>query len=392
MKISVFTLLSLVGIFFTTAACIREDYTEPTEAFELEKAPLTKDIFASLNEVERAQFTAVELKELEQLLDENAFAIEVRSGTVVELPAGSQDALAAAIEAAGEGGTVLVKSGEHSESQSVTITHQVNIIGEAGASIQTNTLPIGTVGVVQPALHILNAPGVIVKGIAFNSKDPFGGTAVLVAHSPRTQIIKNSFTNHEIGVLVDYSDRVVVSGNTIATSLGWANFPGYPGYGVAIVNGRNARVIGNDITSSIFGVWACDGAGWYLGNTTHGNYIGLILCKVPQEIPLPNGEVTGSAFSANNWLTLFNKSFENLDAGYLVIDGANKNFLSSNYARDNGTYDIELVGDSERFGFFTPTSSSNRVYAWPNLLIKDCGENNKVSGSTLVDNTEDPCF
>jgi len=110
--------------------------------------------------------------------------------------------------------------------------------------------------------------------------------------------------------------------------------------------------------------------------------------------PLPGGELAGSDASAIQWRVIGNNASGNFDAGYLVIDGANNNRLADNDALSNGTYDIELAGDSFRFGFLTPKSFENSVIAgaFPNLKIKNCGENNTVVGGNLVDNSQDPCF
>jgi hypothetical protein len=118
------------------------------------------------------------------------------------------------------------------------------------------------------------------------------------------------------------------------------------------------------------------------------------LCKVPANaFPLPGGKLAGSALSAVAWKIEDNHSTGNFNAGYLVIDGANNNRLKNNNASNNGTYDIELAGDSFRFGFLTPKSFDNKVVAgkYKNILIKDCGENNKVVGGQLVDNSVDLC-
>jgi hypothetical protein len=56
---------------------------------------------------------------------------------------------------------------------------------------------------------------------------------------------------------------------------------------------------------------------------------------------------------------------------------------------------MELVGDSYRFGFLTPTSYENTVKAGSNnddLVIKDCGVDNSVTGGDQVDIDLDPCF
>lgn len=87
-----------------------------------------------------------------------------------------------------------------------------------------------------------------------------------------------------------------------------------------------------------------------------------------------------------------NDASDNLDTGHLVIDGANHNFLVNNTASNNGTYDIELVWDSYRFGFLTPACFENTVIVGsPNRTVKDCGIGNTVIGGTQIDITAAPC-
>jgi hypothetical protein len=76
---------------------------------------------------------------------------------------------------------------------------------------------------------------------------------------------------------------------------------------------------------------------------------------------LIGGVPTGAQQSAVSWTTRDNDCHDNFDVGYLVIDGANNNRLTNNAAARNANYDIELVGDSYRFGFFTPTSFEDGI-------------------------------
>ncbi len=82
--------------------------------------------------------------------------------------------------------------------------------------------------------------------------------------------------------------------------------------------------------------------------------------------------------------------------GYLAFDGANNNVLMNNSASLNSSYDIELGGESERFGFVTPTSSDNiaiQGLKYKGLKVKVCGVNNKAQGHiNLVDTDADPCY
>ena len=103
----------------------------------------------------------------------------------------------------------------------------------------------------------------------------------------------------------------------------------------------------------------------------------------------------GSEVPATQWQVHNNLASNSFDTGYLVIDGANRNHMSNNAASGNARYDIELAGDTNRFGFFAPTSRHNQVAAGSHhgLVIKDCGQRNRLKGfDAVVDTTTDPCF
>ena len=164
-------------------------------------------------------------------------------------------------------------------------------------------------------------------------------------------------------------------------------------HGIIIVNGPNARVYSNTIDRTVFGVWACDRLGYAAGNEFFGNLIGLILCNVPTALPLEDGRVIGSQTPATRWATFNNDAHDNFDVGYLVIDGATGNFLAKNKAADNGRVDYDFAGDTERFGFFTPTSSANRGWIAKDDSVLDCGLENVIFGGEVQDNTaEGACF
>ena len=180
-------------------------------------------------------------------------------------------------------------------------------------------------------------------------------------------------------------------GNKITSSTLWQT-TGVPCDGIIVCNGKSAWISNNEVESAFFGIWPCDLYGSCVNNYTHNNYIGIILCKVPDNaFRLPSGQLTGALLSSGYVKVLNNQSDNNLNVGYLVIDGANNSVLEGNRSSGNGTYDIELVGDSYRFGFFTPKSFSNRVVASPTQKVKNCGVNNTVVGGQLVNNATDPC-
>lgn len=308
----------------------------------------------------------------------------------VKVPAGSVDALAAAIAQVGDCGVVLLRSGEHRESGTVTVNHRVKILGEPGAVLISDTKPTATV---DPALHVLGASQAVVWGLELRPKESVGGAAILIENSPKAVIGQNTMRDWQYGVLIQRCDRASITENTIITTSSQTSGLAAV-YGIVSINGKHVEIEENDVSNAVFGIWVCDKNGEVEGNKLHGNFNGLMFCRVAEfDFTLPNGQPAPADFSATSWHAEDNNCYDNQDAGYLVIDGSNNNVLENNKASNNGTYDIELAGDSNRYGFFTPKSFKNKVVAgrFRNILIKNCGENNTVIGGRLVDNTQDPC-
>ncbi len=356
----------------------------------------------NLTAADETRLASESVRELEQLLAKRdgrkglsgEASSLAKKGKTVELPAGSHDGLAAAIAAAGKKGTVKVKTGLHTESHTVTITQPVTIQGESGAVFEFDTQPLPPAAALDPALYVKDADDVVIWGLEIHPKNSVGGTAILVENSEDVIIGRNTMREHQFGVMLEQADEAEIYKNTISTTTVWQTGDLADVHGIVVINGKKAEVEKNDISNALFGLWACDEYGEAERNTFHENFIGLILCKVPANaFPLPSGKLAGSALSGGKWKVEDNNATGNFDAGYLVIDGANNNFLKDNNASNNGTYDIELTGDTYRFGFLTPKSFENKVVAgkYNNIRIKNCGENNKIKGGQLVDNSQDPC-
>jgi hypothetical protein len=316
------------------------------------------------------------------------------SGTIT-VPAGSVDALASAIAQAGDGGKVLLAEGLHRESGSVLITQRVTILGEPGAILESGTSASQEpVSVVQAALHVQGADDVKISGIQFQAAPgQIGNTAILLERATQARIVGNSIEGFQFGVIVKDSERVQIQANLVQTSTAWQTGEIPIAHGIVVISGARARITANEVTGAFFAIWACDLEGTADRNVLHSNFSGLILCKVPDGAFDIGGDSSGAPRSAAGWKAHDNNAFENFDAGYLVIDGANNNRLVNNAAHANGTYDIELVGDSFRFGFLTPSSFENIVHVGSHrdLKIKDCGVGNLVDDE-VVDLTTDPCF
>jgi hypothetical protein len=297
------------------------------------------------------------------------------------LPSGSVDGLAAAIASAGPNGLVIVASGMHYESARVVISDRVTIVGMPGAVIETTTSDW------MPAIHIKNAYKVSIIGLEMrvDPEEVLANTyAILIENSDKTTLLGNTILGYDLSVFNEHGNRSVFSLNTIVGT----------GVSHAFVNanGNNVKVLGNDFSNARFGAWLCDEDGKYRYNTASNSLIGVILCKVPLAYPLPDGGITGSELPGTRWKLKWNDSQNNILVGYLVIDGANNNSIKKSTSAGNGTYEIELVGDSYRFGFYTPPAFDNYVSAYSNQTVKDCGINNTVVGGIPIDIIADPCY
>jgi len=313
----------------------------------------------------------------------------------VLLHAGSVDALAEAIAAVGPGGTVLLQSGMHFESGTVEISAPVTLVGKRGAVLESVTTPAGAYPLlVEAALHVRGTTNVTIKGLELRpAAGSDGNCAVLIEDADDVLVADNTIQGYQFGVLNQGGDGVEITGNRIRVSTRWQTGEVPEAHGIVNINGLGTRITDNRVSDGLFGIWACDRDGRASGNTVSTSFIGLILCKVPNESFLISGQDRPSATSGAGWQVHGNFASAN-DWGYLVIDGANNNTLTNNAASGSGTYDMELTADTFRFGFLTPAAFDNTVNAGAhkNLVIKDCGNNNTVTGGVQVDTSVDPCF
>jgi hypothetical protein len=315
---------------------------------------------------------------------------------IIVVPAGSNNALAQALADAGEGGIVYLRSGLHTETAKVVISKKVTLIGENGAilTIKSASTPMDlSNGVTQinPAIHVLNAPQTNIQNIEIQPIDADGSTAILYENSPLSAAMFCTMKSFIFSILVEKSNQMTIMGNKITASQLWQANPG-PNMGILISNGKSAWIENNDVQLANAGIFMSDQYGSTVGNNTHNNYWGIVLCHIaPNSLKMPDGRLTGAELSANNWKVRGNKADNNINNGYVVIDGSNNNTLEGNTSTGNGAYDIELVGQTSRIGFPMPPCFNNRVTAGAGQKVKDCGNNNTVSGGTMVsDGCGDP--
>lgn len=314
-------------------------------------------------------------------------------GTIVQaatvtLPAGSVDGLGPAIASAGPGGTVLVEAGIHTESASVLVQTPVSIIGTPGAILESvTTLPApGGPVTIDGALHVRNTSAVTLQGLELRpAAGGVGNTAIVIENAPDVVVTSNIVTGYLLGVIVHEGMRADITGNTLSIPAGGL-------HSVVIVNGEHTRVQDNTIDGGTFGIWACDAKGRATGNTVTNAQVGIILCKVPQALVI-SGNLVGSDQSATAWHVHKNDARGNF-WGYAITDGSRDNILANNAASGN-FIDVEVLGDSTFFGFFTPTASDSVIALGDDsgLTVHDCGVSTVISGNAnVLDLSVVPCF
>lgn len=337
------------------------------------------------------QLTNETLQEVEHLTQtyDNILAKAGKSASIAYVPPGSNDALADALAEAGSGGIVVLASGEHHESGTVAITHRVVLVGEPGATLLVDTQPMPAVATMDPALHVTDASWVVIWGIEVLPEGAVGGTAILAERAPNLVVGRTRIGEHQVGVAIDRTDHARIIHNRMEMSTA-ADIAAKQG--VLIINGARAVVASNTVSNATAGIFVSDKQGKLIRNETYGNVLGMLLCT-PFGLPAPSGEILNAEVSATEWLVTLNDAHDNV-WGYLVMDGSNKNTLArTNRASNNASYDVELAGDTERFGFFAPSSFENTVFAGEaGMTVKDCGMGNAVHGGTSVDTAADPCF
>jgi hypothetical protein len=368
-----------------------------------------------------------------------AFASGVQAATV-PLPAGSVDGLAAAIEAAGPGGTVIVETGLHTELHTVAITHPVSIIGEPGATIESVTAvhwvwpqsPVSdpdtsTALMVDPAFHIDDTKGVRIEGLTLQPAprpatqllaERHGSCAVLVENADGAEIVGNTISRYQFGVLVEKSNDVTIGGleegegNTISSFL-WETLADYcltHTQGVVVFNGKNTQILGNTVSDAMFGLWTGSGPGTIEGNNLVGSWVGLVLCYPPPVFEIA-GKLVGSQQASSGWSVSDNYFAWNMWTGIWVVHDANNNVIESNQYGGGrpvipptspawppqewngwmgwGTlaygYDIELAGGGYLMwdDYFMGECRENLVDEAADVLIRDCGKDNVVDGGLL---------
>ena len=350
-------------------------------------------ILKFLSDEDKQNAVAEDLESIDRML-KNPKAEDLRSrGAETHIPAGSNNALAAAIAAAGADDVIILDAGDHTETGTVVVNKKVKIYGEKGANLIFSNTPSSPIANFSPAFHIQSgAEGTIIKGLVFKGNDPIPGVCVFIDSANSIKILQNKFENWQLAIVGYTTDRLILTQNKIAVNTGWQIGAIPLAHGIIISDGNRSSIVMNEIYGGVFGIFTGGNFGLSFSNNTYQCVYGQVLCKVPPGELKINNRLINTKGSTQHWKVKYNMSNNNLAAGYIVIDGANGNWLQHNCADGNGTYGIELTGESSRFGFLAPKSFNNTVIAYRNLTVKDCGENNAVIGGIWVNTNEDPCY
>jgi hypothetical protein len=319
--------------------------------------------------------------------------ISTRSTVVV--PAGSVDALAAAIAEAGVGGTVVLASGEHTENATIVIDQKVKIEGESGATLlfPNAATPAPVPIEIIPAIHIKDATRVWLKGFSISPGTAAGRYAVFIQDGPRSRVEDLTIAGFQHGIFIDGGDRCQIIGNTLVGV--YAEYPvGLIQWGITNSTGQRTVIFNNEIANFNVGIFFSDRSGLAFSNIVAGGDVGIIWCNVPLWQVYPNGEGVSAASPATGW-----RGYSNTAIGaifnFLIVDGAQSAIAIQNHSIDAGLYDYEIAGESQRFGFTTPSSNNSLVISvgpYTDARIKDCTGDNTIIGGSLIDTSADPCF
>lgn len=384
----------LIFFFLYSLCACTDEYSESQKIIDF-----TEDIsiLNLLTEEDKSYFSSDEISEMQNLANEIEQSNTLRkSKNAIYIKAGSVNKIQDAIHSVPDGGMVILNKGTHYSSGTIHIhDKKVRIMGIGKTELIVDTEASTSNGYVQSAIHMKNADKSSVINIDIKPTGDIGGTGIFIQNSDKAIVYFSSIIDHEFGIMVEQSDMTRIYHNRIIGHPRWiASNLAEEVYGIMIVNGKKASIIGNKISNTIFGSWLCDEDGRYFGNKTEGNFIGSILCNIPKYIPLKNGDIIGSDKPATNWVSMSNTSNNNFYTGYSITDGSSGNLLNRNSSSGNAAYDIEVMGDTNFFGFFTPTAKNNRIHLSKGQLIKDCAENTSIlrmNKGTIVDTATDSC-
>lgn len=379
-----FTWLAIFIAALTLVACQQEQVPTAAEA-DVETDP---EYYVQLAEEAIAETE-------QQVLEHPSYS---DAKTTVTVPAGSVDALQAAIDQAGPWGRVVVKAGMHVENSTVTITHPVRLIGEKGAVIESGIAGVDFAGgfpfVYPAAIFVNGADFVQIRNLELTTASAGGvvGIGIAVLNADRVYLRDNTTTDFASGAWSQNADDLLMIGNKFDGLLD----KGINSTGFYHHSGDSPKLLRNESRDFETCFFVCDKDGLMIRNKTQGGAFGYILCKFPLGFfAMPDGTLAGADFTAEDWLLVGNEADGHSDASYQITDGAIDNLLVSNQSTNAALYDFNFEGDIQSTALGLRPAAVDNTYIsgrYRNQVIKDCAINTTLIGNfTLIDNNVDPC-
>ena len=311
------------------------------------------------------------------------------SGSFITVPAGSADALAAAIASAGSGGVVYLKAGLHTESAGITITTPVIIVGEDGSVLKIKSPVVNFfIKNLSPAFHVLNAPQTAFLNLDIEALDTDGGAGIIFENSSQSALMYSKVNHFLFTSIINGSDQMCMIGNNVVSSTAWKQGAVAFSMGFLFINGQSCYAAKNEIQSTTVGLFLCDKYGTATQNYSHDNEMGIVTCTFTTPILMPRGNVILAQHSAESWKVTDNQLRNNSFDGIAIVDGSRYNTFTGNKTSGNAVYDFDMAGESHRFngGMLTHMSFNNTLIATGDQKVNNCGSNNSITGGMSVDN------
>ena len=166
----------LLGLL-SLIACTKEPITQIQQPLQITELRTADEVLQFAQQEMPEAFPPEEIARIKSLLNDEDM-LEFRSGNTVTVPAGSVDALADAIAEAGEGGTVVLEAGTHTESAQLIIDSKVRIKGEEGSELTLHAPDIlDYTASIQPGI-ITHGVGTLIEGISITPDVTIGGVGI----------------------------------------------------------------------------------------------------------------------------------------------------------------------------------------------------------------------
>ncbi len=265
--------------------------------------------------------------DIQSILDNNTFDRAV----VIDRPGASllhsiwsniQDA----VDAASDGDTIIVKPGTYTES--VTISKNIDLIGETGATIICPSSPEDVY--IQESGHLYEYVIGVFGGTYSSGNDTYYGSGTVTVHISGFTIDSNNYVPSDRYAAIFFRNMVgSISGCTIInTNVNGHETFGILGYG----DGINVDIYGNTVDQfARGGIGLIDGVFTIHDNTVIGPGLGVPVTWAPNGIQvgygasgtISNNEVSGCGWPGTDWA----------GTGILVVD-THGVVVSNNYVHD----------------------------------------------------------